>query len=258
MARRYSSPDLARSVYLLWGHHPTPGRTGLRVSTIVGAGIAIADADGLDAVSMRRVAEHLGVGAMSLYGHVPGKTDLVALMVDAVFADLYDDDVEAANRIGDWRTAMRFVAQRTWDLYRHHPWLLDLRPERTTMVGPHASRRYETELRPLDGIGLSDLEMDAALTLIHGHVESSARAHRDLSRTTDDSGMSDAEWWAVAEPILGQVMIDDELQVASRVGAAVGAEFNAARSPEYAFDFGLEAILDGIQARIDRRDRRNQ
>ena len=255
MARRFPAPDLARSIYLLWGHRPSPGRSGLTVPAIVTAGIEIADVDGLDAVSMRKVADRLGVGAMSLYGHVPGKDDLTALMVDAVCAELYGDDgngggdVAAASRVGDWRAAMRFVAERNWALYQRHPWLLDIRSSRPTL-GPHVSRKYEVELRPLDGIGLSDVEMDAALTLVLSHVDSTARAHRNVSRTRTESGMSDAEWWAVVAPVLDQVMADDDLIVSARIGGAVGAQFDAAQHPEHALTFGLDTILAGIQARI--------
>ncbi|MFD9890310.1 TetR/AcrR family transcriptional regulator [Amycolatopsis sp. NPDC059027] len=249
MSRRSSVSDLTRGIYLLWGHHPAPGRSGLTVPAIVAAGIEIADADGLDAVSMRKVADHLGVGAMSLYGHVPGKDELTTLMVDSVLGELYGNDVEAATRAGGWRAAMKFVAERNWSLYQRHPWLLDIRASRPNL-GPNISRKYETELRPLDGIGLSDVEMDAALTLVLGHVDSAARAHRSTSRAQADSGMSDAEWWSVVAPVLEQVMTDDDLVLSARVGGAVGAHFNAAQDPEHALAFGLDTILDGIETRI--------
>ncbi|MFC4000326.1 TetR/AcrR family transcriptional regulator [Prauserella oleivorans] len=249
MPRRSPVADLARSIYLLWGHHPRPGRSGLTVSAIVQAGIELADAHGLAAVSMRKVADHLGAGAMSLYGYVPGKDDLTALMVDAVLAEPYEGDVEAATRAGDWREAMRFVARRNWELYLRHPWLLEVRSARPNL-GPNASRKYEAEIRPLDGIGLSDIEMDTVLSLVLGHVADSARAH--LAQQQDESGMSDAEWWAIVAPVLEQVMVDPDLVVSGRVGTAVGTAFNAASSPEHVFAFGLEVILDGVQARIDR------
>lgn len=252
MARRSPAPDLVRSIYLLWGHHPSPGRSGLSVTAIVKAGIEIADADGLDAASMRKIADQLGVSTMSLYAHVPGKDDLTALMVDAVYAELYGNDVEAAARVGDWRDAVRFIAEQNWDLYASHPWLLDLRPSRLT-VGPNLIRKYETELRPLDDVGLSDVEMDAALTLILGLVEATARARRGSASTRDDSGMSDAEWWGIAAPVLEQVMTDDSLTLSARVGGAVGEAVDAAQNPAHALAFGLDTILDGIQTRLQGR-----
>lgn len=249
MPKPTSAADLTRSIYLLWGHHPSAGRSGLTVERIVRAGIELADADGLDAVSMRKVAERLGVGAMSLYGHVPGKEDLTVLMLDEVVGEVYVDDVEAPSRAGDWRAAMRYVARQNWELYERHPWLLDLRAARPTL-GPHVSRKYEAELRPLDGIGLSDVEMDAALTLVLSHVESAARARRTLARTQSDSGLTDAEWWGIVAPVLERVMDDPDLVVSSRVGSAAGEEFNASVDPVHALAFGLDTILDGIEARI--------
>lgn len=249
MARRSPAPDAVRSIYLLWGHHPSPGRSGLTVPAIVRAGIEIADADGLDAASMRKVAERLGVSTMSLYNYVPGKEDLTALMLDAVYHELYDNDVQAAENAGDWRDGMRFVARRNWDLCVRHPWLLDLRMSRP-VLGPNTSRKYETELRPLDDIGLSDVEMDAALTLVLNIVESTARAYRGTLQTQKDSGMTDIEWWKVVAPVLEHVMDDDDLILSARVGSSVGTQFDAAQNPEHALGFGLETILDGIQARI--------
>ncbi|GAA1981639.1 TetR/AcrR family transcriptional regulator [Amycolatopsis minnesotensis] len=251
MAGRPPVSDLTRSIYLLWGHHPSPGRSGLTVTAIVRAGVELADATGLAGVSMRRVAEHLGVGAMSLYGHVPGKDDLVALMADTVYDELYGGNVEAAAEAGGWRAAMKFVARRNWELYGRHPWLLDIDSPRASL-GPNVGRKYETELRPLDGIGLSDIEMDAALTLVLSHVGSAARTARSASSAQEDSGMSDVDWWGAVAPVLEQVMNDDALVLSARVGTAVGTRFNAASSPDHALAFGLDTILDGIQARIGR------
>ncbi|WP_280204011.1 TetR/AcrR family transcriptional regulator, partial [Nocardia farcinica] len=168
-----NSSDPARTLTLLWGLHPKPGRKGLTVATIVAAGIEVADAEGLDAVTMRRVSERLGVGAMSLYTHVPGKTDLVELMHDAVLADLYRDPGEPA-AAGDWRAGLTLVAQRNWQLYQQHPWLLGLIGTRP-VPGPHSIAKYEAELRPLDGLGHGDVEMDAVLTLVLTHVQGTAR-----------------------------------------------------------------------------------
>lgn len=254
MSPRPSPPDLVRSIYLLWGHHPGPGRSGLSVEAIVTAGIEVADASGLESLSMRKVADRIGAGTMSLYAHVPSKEDLTALMVDAVFAELYGGDLEAAVRQGDWRAGMAYVAQRNWDLYTRHPWLLDVRASRPSL-GPHASRKYETELRPLDGIGLSDVAMESALSLILSHVETTARAGQRLSRIQDESGLTESQWWAVVGPALGQAMGDaaDDLKVAGRVGMAVGEQFDASTAtPDHALSAGLETILSGIQAELDR------
>ncbi|MCC6617304.1 MAG: TetR/AcrR family transcriptional regulator C-terminal domain-containing protein [Anaerolineae bacterium] len=234
-----------RRLSLLWGSHTEEGRSGLTIKAIVMAAMEIADAEGLDALSMRRVAQRLDVGTMSLYTHIPGKTELLDLMLDTAYGEAYQRVEEPSEQPGDWRDAMRFVAQRNWSLFLAHPWMLQTYTERPAF-GPHLSLKYEAELRPLDGLGLSDVEMDAALTIILTHVEGCARAMIVHQRTQADSGISDAEWWLTQEPILASVMSSMHLPVSGRVGTAAGQEHQAITNPEYMLKFGLDRILAGL------------
>ncbi|MEU0517788.1 TetR/AcrR family transcriptional regulator [Streptosporangium sp. NPDC006007] len=252
MSGRKGAADPARSLALLWGSHGKPGRSGLTIRSIVATAIELADAEGLEAVSMRRVAERLRVGTMSLYTHVPGKAELVDLMVDTAYGQLYDDVDAPSSRPGGWREALEFVAARNWELYRRHPWLLHVVGARP-VLGPNASLKYEAELRPLDGVGLSDVEMDSVLTLILTHVEGAARARASVEHNQRETGMTDAEWWTINAPLLDKVMDAVRFPVSSRVGQAAGQEYDAASDPERAFAFGLERILDGIAGLITRR-----
>ena len=107
--------DPARSLELLWGARRTPTRgpkPGLSVERIVYAAIELADAEGLAALSMRRVAERLGVGTMSLYTYVPGKAELLDVMVDTVYGELSTQDGDEA----DWRARVEQVARANWAL----------------------------------------------------------------------------------------------------------------------------------------------
>ncbi|GEM49296.1 TetR/AcrR family transcriptional regulator C-terminal domain-containing protein [Deinococcus cellulosilyticus] len=254
MAEAPSSFDPARTLALLWGAHPKTGRSGLNVKTIVGAAIAVADQEGLNALSMRRVAEHLKVGTMSLYTHVSGKPELTELMIDTVYGELYVDADEPARQTGGWRNALAFVAIRNWDLYHKHPWLLDL-PGARPVLGPNATLKYEAELRPLDGIGLTDVEMDAVLTLILTHVEGSARIAVNQARAHQESGMTDTEWWTQSAPLLEKVMDARRFPTASRVGQAAGEAYGAAFDPQHALHFGLRRIMDGTDALVASRSR---
>jgi AcrR family transcriptional regulator len=246
--------DPARSLALLWGSHGKPGRSGLTVRTIVSAAIELADAQGLEAVSMRQVAEALKVGTMSLYTHVPGKAELTDLMLDTVYGQLYEDVDAPTRRPGGWRESLRFIAERNWDLYQRHPWLLQLVHGRP-VIGPNASLKYEAELRPLDKLGLTDVEMDSVLTLVLTHVEGTARAHATVQRTQRETGMTDAEWWVATAPLLDKVMDPARFPVASRVGTSAGQAYEGASSPAHAFSFGLERILDGVALLIQERQR---
>jgi AcrR family transcriptional regulator len=262
--KKGQSVDQAKRLALLWSSQHTTGRSGLSLKAIVAAAMEIADAQGVDALSMRNVAERLGVGTMSLYTHVPSKAELIELMVDTAYGELYTSMDEPAQQAeagakavgggdGDgegegernWRAALRFIAQRNWELYRKHAWMLHVSNGRPNL-GPHTVFKYEAELRPLDNLGLSDVEMDATLTLILTHVEGCARAQNIVERTRLETGMSDSEWWVEQAPVLDRIIDGSRFPVASRVGESSSMEYQAASSPEYAFTFGLECILAGV------------
>lgn len=243
--KNISSTDPARSLALLWGSQTAAGRSGLTLKAIVTAAIDIADRDGIDALSMRNVAERLGVGTMSLYTHVPGKADLIDLMFDSAYGELYESVESPSQRPGGWRGALQFIAQQNWDLYHRHPWMLYTATGRS-ILGPHAAIKYEAELRPLDKLGLSDVEMDAVLTLVLTHVEGTARARTTRDRTQRDTGMTDEEWWVSRAPLMDKLIDPARFPVATRVGTSAGQEYQSASSPEFAFTFGLERLLAGI------------
>ncbi len=241
--------DPVRTLALLWGPQDRPGRSGLTVRAIVQTAISLADGRGIDAVSMRAVADRLGAGTMSLYTHIPGKPALVELMIDTVHGELYADLDEAVNQ-GNWRAGLRFIARQNWELYARHPWLLQI-PQGRPVLGPHISRNYETELRPLDGIGLSDPDMDGVLTMVLMHVQGLARWQAALTADREGSGADDDQWWTSLEPALAALMDSSAFPVAGRVGVAVGQQLNSAGDPAASLDFGLDRILDGVQRLLD-------
>ncbi len=242
-------PDPARMLALLWGSQTNAGRSGLTLKAIINTAIELADAEGVDALSMRNVAVRLGVGAMSLYTHVPGKTELIELMFDSAYGQLYESVESPSQQPGDWRDALRFIAKQNWELYQRHPWMLQIVTGRP-VLGPHATLKYEAELRPLDNLGLNDVEMDATLTLILTHVEGCARARATFERTQQETGMTDAEWWVTQAPILDKIVDPTRFPIATRVGISAGQEFQAASSPGYLLTFGLERIFDGLSELI--------
>jgi AcrR family transcriptional regulator len=247
--------DPARSLALLWGSHGKPGRSGLTVHAIVSAAIALADSSGIEAVSMRHLADVLEVGTMSLYTHVPGKAELTELMVDTVYGQLYDDVDAPARQPGGWRASLTLIATRNWDLYQRHPWLLEIVTGRP-VIGPNASLKYEAELRPLDNLGLTDVEMDAVLTLLLTHIEGTARAQANATRTQQETGMTDMEWWVATAPLLDKVIDTKRFPVASRVGQSAGHAHQGLSNPDYAFRFGVERILDAVALLVSARRKR--
>lgn len=158
------------SLQLLWRTDSASARRGpkpsLTIEHVVVAAVAIADADGLDELSMRHLAEQLGVGTMTLYRYVPGKPELLDLMVDHVLAEAVHDAHAPEGRL---RERVRAIADANDSLHRSHPWLIDVYLGRPPM-GPGTMAKYEHELRLLDGLGLSDVEIDQALSLILSFV----------------------------------------------------------------------------------------
>lgn len=250
MAKYSGSGDPKRTLELLWGAGVRPARgpkARLSVGEITGAAVRLADAEGLGALSMRRVADALGVGAMSLYTYVPGKAELLDLMVDLV-----SGETGRPAAAGDWRARLEHLARENFALYRRHPWLLQVATTRPGL-GPNRVEKYECELRAVDGIGLTDVEMDSVVTLVLGFVHSAARGAVEAEEAQRRTGMTDLEWWQAYEPVLDSLIDAERFPVSSRVGMAAGEAHNAAYAPEHAFEFGLARVLDGIAVLVEGR-----
>lgn len=245
------SGDPRRSIELLWGVQDGPRRgpkPKLSVEKIVEAAIEVADAEGLAALSMRRVADQIGGSVMSLYTYVPGKAELIDLMLDRVSGEpARPGDVD-----GGWRAQLELVARENWAMYRRHPWLLDVVTNRPPL-GPNVTAKYDHELCAVERIGLTDIEMDSVLTLVLGHVHGSARGVVDAAQIEQRTGMTDVQWWETAGPVLEQVFEGGRYPTAARVGAAAGEAYQAASAPEHAFEFGLQRILDGVETLVKAR-----
>jgi AcrR family transcriptional regulator len=244
--------DLVRSLKLLWGVRDR-GRRGprpqLTVEQIARAAIELADADGLERLSMRRVAQRVGVGTMSLYRYVPSKAELLDLMVDRVSGQT-DREMPA----GGWRARLEHVARENRRLYEQHPWLLQVFPGRPP-IGPGVIGKYEHELGCLEDAGLGDVEMDLVLTLVLGYVRGAALSLVESARVVERTGLTDHEWWATMAPTLERVFDPERFPLAARIGEAASDHYGGAYDPELAFEFGLERVLVGIEALVDERRR---
>jgi AcrR family transcriptional regulator len=252
--------DPARSIALLWRHRgdraaderPARGRKpSLTVDAIVAAAIEMADEAGLGALSMRALAERLEVGTMSLYTHVPGKAELLDLMLDTALAETARPDELPEG----WRARLELVARENRALFERHPWMLELVSFRPPM-GPGVIAKYDFELRAVEGIGLTDVEMDSVLALVLGYVQGSARQALEATLVEQRTGLTDEQWWESQAPLLQQVLEPDEFPVGSRVGTASSEEYQGLWDPEHTFEFGLERVLDGIEVLVERRSRR--
>ncbi len=243
--------DLRRSIDLLWGL-PGPARRGPKpsrtVDEVVQAAIVLADAEGLTAISIRRVAESLGLSPMALYTYVPSKAELLDLMLDRVAAEREDTDAAPDG----WRAKLEQVARSGWDRARRHPWIMQVSAHRPPL-GPNVLARVEETLQAIDGLGLDELEMDRLTALVGDYVRGSIRAALEAREVEQQSGITDEQWWALNGVLLKDLVSARDYPTTVRVGAAYKA---ASKGPDHArnFEFGLQRVLDGIEVFIQRRN----
>jgi AcrR family transcriptional regulator len=263
MTEYASRGDPRRSMALLWGRcePPTRGpRPGLSVDEIVAAAVELADASGLAAVSMRNVADRLGKSAMSLYTYVPSKAELLDLMLDSVLGELPTD----YRRDGGWRAAAEASARTGWDFYLRHPWVLQVSGARA-LLSPHELDNYETQLRLFDGLGLSGVDMARAVAVLASFVRGAAKAVSDALTAEQVTGVSDDDWWNARSPLLDELAGDaweSRYPLISRLSAEQAFD-QLDRAPDDSspylvrdaieqFEFGLQRLLDGLEAHVDR------
>jgi AcrR family transcriptional regulator len=245
---RSSAGDPDRTLALLWRRDVRTRRgprPGLTVDRVVDEAIVLADREGSAAVTMRRLAHAVGVAPMTLYTYVPGKAELLDLMLDAVYARMPRADT--ADR--PWRARATAVAEENRVLFTAHPWTSAVSTSRPPL-GPGQMTKYEHELRALDGLGLSDVELDAALAHLLAFVRSHARDAADALAAQRESRWDDEQWWAVNGPLLAQVLDESAYPMAARVGTAAGRAQGGAWSADHAWSFGLDVVLDGLAARV--------
>ncbi|MEU5975966.1 TetR/AcrR family transcriptional regulator [Streptomyces sp. NPDC047315] len=242
------SGDIARSLELLWGTAERPSRgpkPGLALDTIVAAAIAVADSDGIAAVSMRRIASELGTGTMSLYRYVPGKAELLDLMLDRVSAP-ETGEPSSDGAVTDWRAAVESVARGYRDLYLKHPWLLRVNQART-VLGPSALRSLEAALTGLQGLQLRDAEKISVIISVQSLVTGIVRMDADANDAVEETGLGHDEFWTAQRPFLERAMKSgDYPMMATMDDDTFSEEFDH-------FEFGLALLLDGLDATVARR-----
>ena len=250
--------DPTRTLALLWGDEKRPTRgpkQQLDPRQIAQVAIAIADAEGLGAVSMRRVADELGVGTMSLYTYVPSKAELLDLMLDTTYAELAGSATGAS-----WRHRLEALARADWELYRRHPWILAVARSRA-VLGPNEMDAYEASLATVAGLELTGREMDSTVGLVTAYVRGAALAASEALEAEQTTGQSDRDWWAAREPLLARIFDPVRFPAAMAVHADGGYEeppgdggYQWKRARED-FEFGLARVLDGIEALVQARQR---
>jgi AcrR family transcriptional regulator len=223
---------------LVWERPEPPSRpvpAPLSRERIVRAAIRLADADGLEAVSLRKVAAALDVGPMRLYGYIDTKDELLDLMLDAVQTEI--------RPTGDgWREVLRSLAEATRQAVHQHEWLADLiggRPQ----LGPHALARMDAVLA-----ALGDVDMDVitpAVTAVDAYVIGTVRKELAERRAERAYGMDKRQWQSAYGPYLTRTFATGRFPALARF-VHDGPHLDA----DQTFRTGLDFLLDGIEAHV--------
>jgi AcrR family transcriptional regulator len=239
--------DLPRVLQRLWGIEG-PARPGPKPAFQLGdigrAAIKLADSGGLAAVSMSKVAAELGFTTMSLYRYVDAKDDLYVVMLDYAFGAAPELDPEQGwrERITAWALAFR-------DGLREHPWILQV-PVTEPPLSPNQLGWMEAALRAFDGTPLTPQDRLSAMILVNIYVRGTVQLTTHLLTSGDEAAAADRLY----NRRLRMLATPDRFPT---IAAGVNQP-NAVQDLDVDFDAdgfqdGLDTVLDGIQARIDRK-----
>jgi len=241
-------PELPRGVALAWGVAANPQRGPKRemsIERIVDAAVEIADAEGLAAVSMSRVAQSLGYTTMSLYRYVTAKDDLLVLMQERGTGLPPEPDPELVP--SDWRGRLRAIGQAQVELHRQHPWLLDV-PIQGTPVTPNNLAWMDAMLDALSDVPLDEDERVAIILLLTGQLRWQSTIERSYEVAAGEGGIDPQAIDDGRSAILDAFVTAEEYPALRR---AVDA--GVFREGEDPFAFGLERVLDGVADYIAKR-----
>ncbi|HEY2674089.1 MAG TPA: TetR/AcrR family transcriptional regulator C-terminal domain-containing protein [Rugosimonospora sp.] len=238
------------------GREPAAGARRARTGTeheltrqrVVRAGIEIADAEGLDGLSMRGVAARLGVATMSPYRYVDGKEHLVVLMAD----EAYGEESYPEAQPPDWRSRLELAGHTLWRLHRRHPWLAQVSPLTRPLPSANLATHADRSLAALDGLGFDATEMLDRQVLLYAHIQGLAAHLEGEARAAAATGLSDEEWMERQSPAMGAIATSGRYPTFGRVLGSL-AETGYDLDLDGLFELGLRFLLDGIAADSARR-----
>jgi DNA-binding transcriptional regulator YhcF (GntR family) len=214
----------------------------LSTDRIVATAMAVADVEGLEAVSMRRLAAELGVGPMSLYRHVAGRDALELLLVRAVFRA---HPLPEPGPPG-WRAKLELVCREQWLAYRAHPWLPELISMTRPVLIPEAMAHTEWTLQALAGLPLAEAERVHEALALPALVRGLAASRAAETRAERETGQDNHEWWAT---------LDGEVRALLGSGRFPHLAAVQGRTPgdmEALLEHALTRHLDGLEMRLRR------
>ncbi|MEV4948235.1 TetR/AcrR family transcriptional regulator [Streptomyces sp. NPDC053755] len=238
---------LPASIEAAWGLRERPSKgpkPGLTLDRIVATAVRVAAAEGLDAVSMGRIAKELGVSPMSLYRYVGAKSELYVLMTDAATGA----PPEVFPPGTPWREAMEAWARAMRDLYRRNLWMVRV-PVSGPPATPHTVAWWEKGMVALAGTGLDEGAKISVILLVSGFVKSDAMTSADLAAAIAASGEEANVVMARYSRMLRRLADPERYPAVARM--LDSGVLDEADEPDYEFRFGLARLLDGVAVLVD-------
>jgi AcrR family transcriptional regulator len=212
----------------------------LTADRIVEAGIEVLDNEGLDGLNMRELGRHLDCAATAVYWHIKTKEELLRLAADALWAEIDLPDLEAS----DWRAAATAMATGLHTMLGRHPWLVQAFGSHL-LYGPGMARHHDHLLAVYEKAGFTSVDADRASAAVFTYVLGNAlrpAAQVSLTRRLSRNGADPAEQLAAA--------MEQATEIAAqfpRLRERLDHPGGYADAPDASFEFGLRAILDGLE-----------
>ena len=238
------TPEGQAMIELLWNPPAPPARgpkQRLTLDQVVAAGIAVAGRHGVAELSMRKVAQELGVGVMSLYTYVPGRDELFELMIDRAWGGRTLPD-----RALPWRAQVEFHVKQAWRMYTDHPWLIMSNLWRMPL-GPHVLDAQEDLYRAVLSSGLDAHTAVRVASLVEAHVYAAARGEIVDTSQSARTGLTADEYWASRAGFWTTYYAPERFPTMTRLWEAGAFDAAVAEADGESWRFGLRLLLDGVE-----------
>lgn len=233
-----------RTASLIWARPERPHnvRPALSRERIIHVALALADAEGIDAISTRRIAAALSVSAMALYGYIERKEDVLDLMIDAVYGEVPVPLPESR----DWRSDLQEIAVQIRAMMHRHPWFASLIGHRA-VLGPNALKQTDYLLGRVSQLGFDMTTSMSILTMFNAYIVGFVLGEMGEAEAQRRTGLSQQEWQQQVAPyVQEQIIASGRYPNLSR-----SLVESAERPSDEMFIFGLTRLLEGIAAYVD-------
>lgn len=231
----------------VWTRAHRPQREQLTREQIVTTAIEMLDAEGVAALSMRKLGSRMGAAATSLYRHVANRDELIQLAVDEAYGEIKLPDTATGTQ---WRPEVTHLATELRDMVLRHPWIApELGQVGLIHIGPNATRMASGVLAQFEAAGFPADETDQAMGTLMAYVIGNATTEAAYLSLIARSGKTEREWVAGLRPAFDEASQDHPRL---RAGSSARQDLSPRRIRDDSFAYGLDRVLDGLVARLRR------